>query len=204
MPKQASIKPKEMEIKKRVCLLLFALLAVSGVRAQHFAVKTNLLYDATATVNAGIEIGLAPRWTLDLSGNYNGWVINEHKWKHWMAQPEFRYWFCDRFSRHFLGFHALGGKFNIGNIRNNVKIFGADFSKLTDNRYQGWGVGAGVAYGYAFILGRHWNLELEAGFGYVYLDYDRFECRDCGRKVGEGNHHYVGPTKAAINLVYLF
>lgn len=193
-----------MEIKKRVCLLLFALLTVSGVRAQHFAVKTNLLYDATATVNAGIEIGLAPRWTLDLSGNYNGWVINEHKWKHWMAQPEFRYWFCDRFSRHFLGFHALGGKFNIGNIRNNVKIFGTDFSKLTDNRYQGWGVGAGVAYGYAFILGRHWNLELEAGFGYVYLDYDRFECRDCGRKVGEGNHHYVGPTKAAINLVYVF
>ena len=193
-----------MHIKKFLYLLSFALLSVVGAQGQDFAVKTNLLYDATATVNAGIEIGLAPRWTLDLSGNYNGWSIRDHKWKHWMAQPEFRYWFCDRFSRHFLGFHALGGQFNFGHIRNNINFLGNDLSKLTDLRYQGWGVGAGVAYGYAFILGRHWNLELELGVGYIYLQYDKFECAECGRNVGSDKHHYVGPTKAAVNLVYVF
>ena len=201
----ASPKPNKMDIKKSVCLLLLALLTASGVRAQHFAVKTNLLYDATATINAGMEIGLAPRWTLDLSGNYNGWVINEHKWKHWMAQPEFRYWFCDRFSGHFLGFHALGGQYNIGNIRNSISFLGTDFSKLTDNRVEGWGVGGGIAYGYAWILGRHWNLEAEIGFGYIYTRFDRYKCMDCNRLLERGaDHHYIGPTKAAINLVYLF
>lgn len=194
----------KMKINKSVCLLLLALLTASGVRAQEFAVKTNLLYDATATVNAGVEIGLAPRWTLDLTGQINFWNVNKHRWRHWLAQPEARYWFCDRFSRHFIGFHAVGGNFNVGMIKNNIHFLGSDFSKLSDHRYQGWAIGAGVAYGYAFILGRHWNLELELGVGYAYLNYDKFECAECGRKVGDGDHHYVGPTKAAINLVYVF
>ena len=193
-----------MKIVKKLALLLLLLTAGKTVSAQDVALKTNLLYDATATVNAGFEFGLAPRWTLDLSGNYNGWDVNNHKWKHWMVQPEFRYWFCDRFARHFLGFHLLGGEYNIGMIKNNVKFLGNDYSPLTDHRYQGWGAGVGVAYGYAFILGDHWNLELELGVGYVYLNYDKFQCAECGRKVGEGDRHYVGPTKAAINLVYVF
>ena len=69
----------------------------------------------------------------------------------------------------------------------------------------GWFAGAGVAYGYAFILGRQWNLEFELGVGYAYTKYDSFECAGCGRKVDTGlTHHYFGPTKLAVNLVYLF
>lgn len=194
--------------KKRfgLCLILVMLTGwLSPVRAQSFAVKTNLIYDATATVNVGMEVGLAPRWTFDLSGNLNTWSKNEYtKWKHWMVQPEARYWFCDRFSRHFIGAHLLTGAFNFGNIDNNISFLGTDFSVLSDYRYQGYAYGGGLAYGFAFVLSKHLNLELEVGAGYVYLDYEKFECADCGRKVGEGNHHYVGPTKAAINLVYLF
>lgn len=194
--------------KKRLglCLILVMLTGwLSPVRAQSFAVKTNIIYDATATVNVGMEVGLAPRWTFDLSGNLNTWSKNEYtKWKHWMVQPEARYWFCDRFSRHFIGAHLLTGAFNFGNINNNISFLGTDFSVLSDYRYQGYAYGAGLAYGFAFVLSKHLNLELEVGAGYVYLDYEKFECADCGRKVGEGNHHYVGPTKAAINLVYLF
>ena len=189
-----------------LCLILVMLIGWLGpVRAQSFAVKTNLIYDATATVNVGMELGLAPRWTFDLSGNLNTWSKNEYtKWKHWMVQPEARYWLCDRFSRHFIGAHLLTGAFNFGNIDNNISFLGTDFSVLSDYRYQGYAYGCGLAYGFAFVLSKHLNLELEVGAGHVYLDYEKFECADCGRKVGEGNHHYVGPTKAAINLVYLF
>lgn len=193
-----------MSIKKQLILLIFALGTVVGAKGQDVGLKTNLLADGFLSPNLGVEVGLAPRWTLDLTGQVNFWNVNNHKWKHWLAQPEARYWFCDRFSRHFLGFHALGGQFNVGLIKNNTKFLGVDYSPLTDNRYQGWGVGAGVAYGYAFILGQHWNLELELGVGYAYVEYDKFECAECGRKVGDGNHHYVGPTKAAVNLVYVF
>lgn len=191
-------------MKKLLLLLLFAVGTAAGAKGQDVGLKTNFLSDGFLSPNLGIEIGLAPRWTVDLTGQVNFWNVNSHRWRHWIAQPEARYWFCDRFSRHFVGVHALGGDFNVGMIKNDIHFLGTDFSKLTDRRYQGWLVGAGVAYGYAFILGRHWNLELELGVGYAYLNFGEFECSECGRKVGEGDHHYVGPTKAAINLVYVF
>lgn len=96
------------------------LLAFSCIeaRCQKVALKSNLLYDATATVNAGVEIGLAPRWTFDISANYNGWTFShDRKWKHWLVQPEARYWFCDRFAGHFIAAHALGGQYNIGGLK---------------------------------------------------------------------------------------
>ena len=197
-----------MKPKLSFCLLVLALLIggeISQVRAQDWAVKTNLLYDATATVNLGVEIGVAPKWTIDLSGNLNVWSKNETtKWKHWLVQPEARYWFCDRFSRHFVGAHAIGSAFNLGGINNNLSFLGTDFSVLNDKRYQGYAYGGGVAYGFAFVLSKHLNLELEAGVGYLYLDYESFNCDSCGSRVGEGGHHYVGPTKAAVNLVFVF
>ena len=190
----------------RMAMVFVGMMLATQLQAQKVAVKTNLLYDATATINAGIEFGLAPKWTLDVSGNFNGWTMShDRKWKHWMVQPEARYWFCDRFAGHFLGFHALGGQYNIGHLKNNIKFLGTGFSKLSDSRYQGWFIGAGIAYGYAWVLNKHWNLEGEIGVGYVYTEYDRFNCKGCGKKVEEDkNHHYFGPTKAAINLIYVF
>ena len=193
-------------VYKRLFLLVLIVGGViSPAGAQDVAVKTNILYDATLTVNAGVEYALAPRWSVDLSGNYNGWAVNGHKWKHWLAQPEARYWFCDHFAGHFVGLHALGGQYNFGNFDTSLSFLGTDYSVFADERHQGWYVGAGIAYGYSFILNRHLNLELEIGVGYVYTRYDTFNCEGCGRKVEEDqSHHYVGPTKAAVNLVYVF
>lgn len=191
---------------KTYALLLAGVFVATAAAGQQVAVKSNLLYDATSTVNIGLEIGLAPKWTLDVSGDYNAWnMSHDRKWKHWFLQPEARIWCCDRFSGHFFGLHAIGGEYNFGGLKNDISFLGSDFSKLGDARYQGWFVGAGIAYGYAWILGEHWNFEAEIGFGYIYTEYDRFECAGCGRKTGTDlPHHYIGPTKAAINLVYLF
>lgn len=197
-----------MKPKFSFCLLLFIYLLGGGITestAQDWAIKTNLLYDATSTINLGAEVAVAPKWTIDLSGNLNAWKTEDRtKWKHWLLQPEARYWFCDAFSRHFVGGHLLCGAFNFGGIKNNLSFLGTDFSVLSDHRYQGYAYGAGVAYGFAFMLSKAINVELELGLGYVYLDYDIFECDSCGRRVGQGGHHYVGPTKAAINLAFLF
>ena len=189
---------------RKIVLGLISLAFVCSMKAQDVSVKTNLLYDAAANVNIGAEVKLAPRWSLDLSGDFNIWTIKEHKWKHWFAQPEARYWFCDAFAKHFIGLHLIGGQYNVGNIKGLPNFLGNNFSKLEHQRYQGWGAGAGIAYGYALPLSQHWNLEFEIGVGYVYLDYDVFECQNCGKKVDNDKHHYVGPTKAAVNLVYIF
>lgn len=67
-----------MKNMKRILLLWMLFVSIS-LSAQDWAVKTNLLYDVTATINLGAEIGLAPKWTLDLSANCNGWTFNDNK-----------------------------------------------------------------------------------------------------------------------------
>lgn len=189
-----------------ITLALLAIFAWQGASAQKAAVKTNLLSDAFLNPNAAVEIALAPRWTIDVSGEFNVWDLSHgRKWKHWVAQPEIRYWFCDRFSGHFVGAHLLGGQYNVGGLDIPFSFLGTDFKKLKDTRYQGWFGGAGIAYGYDWALSEHWNLEAEIGIGWTYTRYDRFRCADCGKKIETKKpHNYFGPTKAAVNLVYTF
>ena len=128
-----------MKLKIYTILALGLLCSALPVHGQKVAVKTNLLYDATATINAGVEVGLAPRWTLDVSGNFNGWVMSHgRRWKHFLVQPEARYWLCDRFAGHFLGIHLHGGTYNAGGLKNSISFLGTDLSPLSDNRFQGW------------------------------------------------------------------
>lgn len=187
-----------------LCILL--VLASLQVSAQSVSVKTNLIYDVSTTVNLGAEFGLSPKWTLDVSANYNGWTFSENKkWKHWLIQPEVRYWLCERFNGHFVGAHLLGGIYNIGNLDTDFMLLGTDFGQLKNYRYEGWMAGVGVGYGYQWLLSRHWSLEAEIGVGYVYSRADKFECATCGEKLEDNEpHHYVGPTKVALSLIYAF
>ena len=61
-----------------------------------------------------------------------------------------------------------------------------------------------MVYGYQWILGPHWNFEAAVGFGYNYINYDKYKCGNCGSKEKSGNTNYVGPTKLAISAIYLF
>lgn len=193
---------------KRLIFLLSIIVAgvFQSAQAQNFAIKTNLLADAFLNPNLGLEVGLTPKWTLDVTGQINGWKLShDRQWRHWAIQPEARYWLCDRFSGHFFGAHLHGGQYNIGGFDGKIDFLGTDFRKIKDTRYQGWFVGAGVSYGYAWILGMHWNLEAELGIGYSYTQYDQFRCSGCGKKIhSDMPHNYFGVTKAAINIVYLF
>lgn len=107
-------------MKKYLCLIgvLGVLLCnTANSYAQKVAVKTNLLYDATTTMNLGLEIGLGKKWSLDLSGNYNPWKFDdETRLRHWGVQPELRYWLCEKFNGHFLGLHGHYAKYNVGGM----------------------------------------------------------------------------------------
>ena len=193
-------------MKIRLLLLsLFCAAAYVG-NAQNVAVKTNLVDDALLDVNIGVEVGVAPKWTVELPVSLNAWnMSHDRRWKHWLVQPAVRYWFCDRFAGHFVGAQLHGGQYNIGGFDGKWNLFGTDARKLKDFRYQGWFVGAGINYGYAWILDRHWNIEAEIGLGYSFTRYDQYKCATCGRKVRSHKpHSFVGPTKAAVNIVYLF
>lgn len=195
-----------MKLIRNILTAVAVVLCGAAGSAQELALKSNIVSDALLNVNVGAEMRLAPKWSVDLTGDFNFWNLSHgRKWKHWLVQPEARYWLCDALGGHFLGAHLIGGEYNIANLDLPVNFLGTDFRKLLHNRYQGWMLGVGIAYGYTWMLAKHWNLEAEIGVGYVYSRYDRFECAGCGRKVESGrSHNYVGPTKAAVNLVYLF
>lgn len=61
--------------------LLFVLLSCIGlsVSAQDVAVKSNLLYDMTTTINFGAEVRMSSKWTLDVSANWNPWTFSGNK-----------------------------------------------------------------------------------------------------------------------------
>ncbi|WP_085536797.1 DUF3575 domain-containing protein [Massilibacteroides vaginae] len=162
--------------------------------------KTNLIYDATTSLNLGAEIKVGGQYTLDISANYNPWTFSDNKkFKHVMIQPELRYWVCEPFNGHFWGVHAMYSHYNIGGI----KLPLVSKQKLEDTRYQGNLLGLGISYGYQWYLAPRWNLEATIGIGYAYLDYDAYDCRTCGEKLYEKNRHYVGPTKLGLSLIYI-
>lgn len=192
--------------------ILAAVLIAAGLgtaSAQVVGIKTNLVNDILLSPNLGLEFGLAPKWTLQLTGEYNDWEIKgkdkttPHQWKHWFATIEPRYWFCERYAGHFISINAIGGEYDFGHIGFKTKFLNNGFRDLNTHRYKGWGVGAGFNYGYAWPVAKHWNIEAEIGIGWIWTKYDKYKCSD-GSKTDSGYHNYVGPTKLAVNVEYLF
>lgn len=190
-------------IKKRgIILLLFLSCYIFHINGQDVAIKSNLAADLTTTINLGTEIGLTPKTTLDLYANYNPWSLGNHKqFKHFLFQPEYRYWFCERFNRHFIGAHLHGAIYNAGKIK---LPFGLGDDNFRVNRYKGWLAGGGISYGYHWILNKRWSLEANIGVGYAFLKYDKYRlCEDCKELKGNETKHYIGPTKAALTIIYM-
>ena len=195
-----------------VATLLGAFVGTIGsANAQKLAVKSNLLYWTTATPNIGVEVALADRWTLEVAGGYNPWTFNKEKnlkAKHWLVSPEVRYWFCENFHGHFIGINGNYAQFNISGMPIPKAFYEFRSSASNEGSYKqarinGWAVGAGVTYGYQFILSRRWNLELTAGLGVWYTEYDRFESRKCGLFEQAVRKHAFGPTSLGVSFIYL-
>lgn len=181
----------------------FLLASATGIQAQEqmgktylpkFAIKTNALYWATTTPNLGLEVALAKKLTLDVSGNYNPWKFSDDKkLKHWLVQPELRYWLCERFNGSFFGLHGHYAEYNVSNL----DLFG-----MGDYRYEGNLYGAGISYGYHWILKHRWSMEATIGAGYARLKYDKYDCGNCGEKLGHKTKNYFGPTKIGLSIIY--
>ena len=87
-------------------MLALLLASVNTSHAQKWAVKSNLLYDATATINLGVEAARGRRVTLDVSGKYNPWKFGDARRKHLHVQPEVSYWLSDSYNSHIIVHHA--------------------------------------------------------------------------------------------------
>jgi hypothetical protein len=186
-------------MKKKLFLLIF-LAVPASIFAQHIAIKNNILYDAILTPNLGIEAELSKKLTLDVIGNYNPFDLGKDKMiKHWLVQPEIRYWFCEKFSRGFVGLHAHGGQANIGHIKFPFGIY----KKMNDFRHEADFYGGGISLGYQLPLHKRWNLEFSIGGGYAYVMYDKYDLETDQKIMSGQTHHYLGLTKATFSVIYI-
>lgn len=187
------------KVKRTISLLFFICLS-SLLNAQEAGIKTNLSYWATTTPNLGIEFTLNNKNTLEIAGGINLFEFSNHnQFKHWLIQPEFRWWLCEAFNGHFFGAHLHGSQFNVGGW--DIPFGRLDIFK--DKRYEGYLYGGGISYGYQWITSDRWNIEFNIGLGYAHIDYKEYPCKECGTKLSDGNYNYWGITKVGLSIIYL-
>lgn len=173
---------------------------------QGIALRTNLLYDGTATPNLGIDfalgqhgsigasIGLKP-WPRWLAWDYDNTV--PAKWRHRLVTLEGRWWPKRVYDGWFLGADALYLHYNFASLRLPFGLYPV----LHNSRLQGDAFGAGLFAGYSWWLGEHWRLEFAAGVAGAYNNADRYECDHCSAKVGTEQGAVIIP-QLALNIAW--
>lgn len=161
------------------------------------AIKNNLLYDLALAPNIEVEIPVGKRWSLNAEYKCPWWLNSKRDFCYQLLSGgvEGRCWLGNRQKRnrltgHFIGLYAEGGIY--------------DF-QLRGDGYQGKYYGAaGVTYGYARQLARHFSLEFSLGIGYLTTEYKKYTPYE-GDIVwtNSGRYNFIGPTKAKVSLVWL-
>ena len=179
-----------MKAIRRLFIVICLHVLVTEAYSQKIALKTNALYWGALTPNMSVEMALNHRFSTDWQLAYNPWTFqDDKKMRFWLIQPEIRYWLCETFEGHFVGVHLHGAQF---------------FGGFNDKRYDGYLAGGGLTYGYNWILSPHWNLEALVGAGYARLWYKESPRIPCNKCYENKKKDYIGPTKIAISISYMF
>ena len=182
-------------------LFILLLCTCTGAFAQKIAINLNALPAVDGAFSGGVAYALANKYTIELTGSVRPWERDgNYVNRYWVLQPEVKYWTCQKFNGIFWGAYVNGAQFNVGGKKLPFGIF----TKLKENRYEGWLTGAGISFGYHWMLNDHWNIETSIGAGYEFIRYKQYGCEKCAKLKDKGNYNYVGPSKAAVSLVYLF
>lgn len=185
---------------KKFCLILVLIAHIHGAFAQSMALKTNLFYWSTLSYNVGLEAKAGQHITLALNGGYNPFTFEDNiKWKHFLIQPELRYWFCESFYGAFLSLDLALLRFNVGGIPLPYT------REAQKHRYDGIAYLGGLSYGYSRVLGKRLNLEFLFGLNLGPAYYDRYQCPTCGRKLNENGKEkdlLLSPN-LALSLIYM-
>ena len=159
--------------------------------------KTNLLYDALLVPNLAVEVPAAEDWTLEGSFMYAGWNSknSQKKWNITAAGLEVRRWFGNSTGEplhgHHVGAYGLVGSYDVALLHGEENK--CDF-----------GYSAGLTYGYAFPICKHFNIDCSISAGYIGGDYDINTLAD-GKYVFKTSksRNYWGVTRAEVSLVYV-
>lgn len=168
--------------------------------------QTNMLFDALALPNIGVEFYVGKNFSVGANWLY-GWWKSDNSHNYWRAYGGDIYgrWWFGRASHvkplqgHHIGVYAqiftydfeFGGKGQMGG-----KPGGDLWDRLN--------YGAGVEYGYSLPVGRRLNIDFSIALGYATGTYHEYHPEDnCYVWDSTKKRNWFGPTKVGISLVWL-
>ena len=176
----------------------------SGYRG--LALRTNLVYAASATPNIGLEVPVGERFSVGFNAGLKPWPrwfawdwdkTAETKWRHFLVAPEFRFWPSGVYDGLFVGADLIYTHYNVGAVKFPFGLYPA----VRTHRLQGDFFGAGLFAGWSWWLSDRWRLEAEAGLGAGYADAAEYDCAYCGAQLGRKQGPVIVP-KLGVNLSY--
>lgn len=178
-----------------------------------FAIKTNLLFDAVTALNVALEVPIGKRFSVVADYLFPWWNggVNGNEWALQISHLGFetKLWIIPTYS---IGNKSAECKFDrtaLTGLFVGLYCFSNmyDVQWRTKGCYQGEMWSAGVAVGYAWPVGNHFNLEAQVNVGYVSTDYKHYYPGTeyealYGDRSRIGKVSGVLPTKAALSLVW--
>lgn len=169
-------------------------------------VRTNMLFDALAVPNVGVEFYLGKNWSIVGNWMYGWWdKDNKHRyWRIYGGDLAVRKWFGKAADAKPLTGHHIGVY---------GQIFTYDF-EFSGKGYMGGEPGgtlwermnyaAGIEYGYSLPIASRLNIDFTIGIGYWGGRYYEYIPLD-GHYVWQAtkNRHWFGPTRLEVSLVWL-
>ena len=181
-------------MKKLILLMLvMTALATGKAAAQSFSLRTSATMLALATPNIEISMPVSKKMSLHLPVLYNPWVMGQNsRFQQLTAIPGIRLWQQQVGVHYFCSFYGIATRYHVGGWMDKRY------------RYDGTGYGAGAGIGYSWVLSDHWNLDLEAGAGLIWADYDKCAWQSDSHRYGSYKGLRLIPTKLDISIAYFF
>lgn len=173
----------------KLLILIIACFYGCCLYGQRHSVSTNGISWGTLSLNAEYSARIGNKQSVHVPFSWNPWTFDGNKkMKHFTVSPQWRYWTREAYLGHFLGVNLIGSRYNVS---------------LKKYRFEGWAYGAGASWGYAWLLNKRLNLEVQAGIGVVRTDYKRLDCGTCGDYLSKESKWFLMPNRLAISLVYV-
>lgn len=175
-------------------------------RPFYMDVRSNMLFDALALPNIGVEFYLGNHLSVGGSWLYAWWSRNSRH-RYWRAYGG------ELFGRRWLGKAAHGKPLTGHHLGIYGQIYTYDFErggkgemggKPGGNLWEKAQWGAGIEYGYSFPVSRRINIDCSLGLGYTTGYYHTYKPADTHYVwLSTRRRKWFGPTKAEISLVWL-
>ncbi|MDO4165314.1 MAG: DUF3575 domain-containing protein [Bacteroides sp.] len=172
----------------------------------YMAVKTNLLYDALAVPNVGVEFYLGKQWSIAANWMYAWWKTDRHHryWRIYGGDIALRRWFGKAAKEKPLTGHHIGLYGQVLTYDFEWGGTGYMAGEPGGNILDRANYAVGLEYGYSLPIARRLNLDFTIGLGYMGGKYYEYKPEDdCYVWQATKNRHYFGPTKLEVSLVWL-